>query len=52
LGDHSLKDIAEHFSLTNSGSVSHSISAMKTRLAGKEFRKEYRQLEKLLNMIK
>ena len=24
LGDHSLKDIAEHFSLTNSGSVSHS----------------------------
>ena len=52
LGDHSLKDIAEHFSLTNSGSVSHSISAMKTRLAGKEFRKEYRQLEKLLTIIK
>jgi len=37
LGDHSLKDIAEHFSLTNSGSVSHSISAMKTSLRGKSF---------------
>jgi REP element-mobilizing transposase RayT len=52
LGDHSLKDIAEYFSLTNPGSVSHSISSMKARLEAREFRKEYRQLEELLNIIK
>ena len=52
LGDHSLKDIAEHFSLTNPRSVYHSISSMKAGLEGREFRKEYRQIEKLMDVIK
>ena len=51
-GDHSLKDIAAYFNLSNAGSVSHSISSMKTSLEAKKLRKEYRQLENLLNIIK
>lgn len=52
LGDHSLKEIAEFFSLSNPGSVSHSISLMKKGLAAKELRREYKQLEIVLNIIK
>ena len=52
LGDHSLKEIAKYFSLANPGSVSHSISLMKKRLAARELRKEYKRLETLLNIIK
>lgn len=52
LGDHSLKEIAEFFGMTNPGSVSHSISLMKKRFKARELRKEYKQLEMLLNTIK
>ncbi len=48
LGDHSLKEIADYFSLTNGGSVSPSIQAIKAKIDAGDLAKEYSRLEKRL----
>ena len=52
LGDHSLKDIATYFSLTNAGSVSPAIQVIKSKLKAGQCAEELSQLEKRLGIIK
>ena len=52
LGDHSLKEIALHYNLTNAGSVSPAIAAIKSRMRNRELRREYSKVERLLGITK
>lgn len=52
MGDHTLKQIASHFTLAHEGGVSPAIRAVKVKLAAGELSKEIRELEKLLGIMK
>ncbi len=52
LGDQSLRQIAENFGFSHVGSVSPAVSAIKKQLQVGQLSKEYKKVEKLLNVIK
>jgi len=52
LGDHSLRSIAEHFSLSHPGSVSQSVNSIMKQLERKELSIQLKKLEKILDIIK